>query len=98
VHQVVILRLSDYEYKEECVEECNFEDYIYDVSTTQLSEGFARYLTQFPKYRETNKYLTFTLYNKTFDYTTIAYHGKVSLLLIFLHNFKLDHVISLHYF
>jgi hypothetical protein len=60
----------------ECPDECDYMEYITDVTTTKVSETFLRgYIGGMADL--TKNYVLFTVYYRSFDITTISYHGKV---------------------
>ena len=70
-------RYAKYTHSEDCLDECRHVEYVSDVSTTQLSQAFLSRLSKGPTHNNETKYITFTVYYKNFDFTRIAYHGKV---------------------
>ena len=71
------LRLQLSAPKEECLDECKLIDYTAKISTTKLPQTTLDFKpTLFHDPNDTN-YVLFTVYYRTFDYTRIAYHGKV---------------------
>ena len=71
------LRLQLSTPKEECLDECKLIDYTVGISTTQLPQTTLNIMST--NYNDTNgtNFVSFTVYYRTFDYTRIAYHGKV---------------------
>jgi hypothetical protein len=61
----------------ECPDECDYMEYITDVTTTKLSETFLRAYIGGMADLNKNSYVLFTVYYRSFDITTISYHGKV---------------------
>ena len=61
---------------EECLDECNYIEYITDVSTIAMSDAYLKHFS-------VNASISFTVYYKTFDITKISYHGKVQYIIIF---------------
>jgi hypothetical protein len=61
----------------ECPDECDYMEYITDVTTTKVSETFLREYVGGMADLTKNSYVLFTVYYRSFDVTTISYHGKV---------------------
>ena len=63
---------------DECSDECDFMEYVTDVTTTKVSDSFIQFLTQGLHDPAQNNFVGFTVYYRTFDVTQISYHGKVT--------------------
>jgi hypothetical protein len=74
---VNIYRMNNLAAFEQCLDECNYVEYVTDVSTTKLSDKFIKGLFSHRK-SNISQVVSFTMYYRTFDVIRIAYHGKVS--------------------
>jgi hypothetical protein len=70
-------RMNNTLYPTVCPDECDSMEYVTDVTTTRVSNSFIKDLMQGRQDLSQNSFVVFTVYYRTFDITTISYHGKV---------------------
>jgi hypothetical protein len=61
----------------ECLEECNYIEYIADITSTQLSDDYAKEMMRISVFPKETKFISLNVYYKTLDLSRVAYHGKV---------------------